>query len=132
MKIIYKIFVPIILLSGFFSCKKEAAINVNENLIGIWKHNVDASNTIYLEIDDDSKGYIEYYENGTFKSDTQKRKWLIKDNKLFFGWLGAGDEKFIINQYPSISPNVIISGSDTISTGDTYIVLDEKYYVKIN
>jgi hypothetical protein len=112
------------------ACKKEAAIEVDESFKGNWKHYIDAANTITLEIDEDSKGIIWRYENGDFKSDTQYRKWLIKNDILHFGWLSAKEEKFSIDQYPTTASNAFIDNLDTIPIGGKYIILDGNYYVK--
>jgi hypothetical protein len=110
------------------SCEKVPAIDVDEQFIGTWKHNVDANNTIYLGIKSDYKGFIERYENGKFKSDTQRRKWLIKKDKLHFGWMSAKYERFTIDAYPTVATTIIIHNLDTIQVGDRYVILDGKYY----
>lgn len=117
----------IVILSG--ACKKEAAVEVDENFTGSWIHRQDAQNTICLGIENDSKGFIEKFENGSFKSDTQRRKWLIKKNKLYFGWLSAGEETFSIDQYPTVATGMIINDLDTIEIGEKYMILDSEYYV---
>lgn len=81
-----------------------------------------------MGIESDSKGFIERYENGKFKSDTQRRKWLIKNDKLHFGWMSAKYERFRINAYPAVATTIIIHNLDTIQVGDRYVILDGKYY----
>jgi hypothetical protein len=110
------------------SCKKDPAIEMDERLIGVWKHNIDANQTVYLQLNDDKFGYIERYENGEFKSDTQRRKWLIKKNKLYFGWISGKSEQFTIDTFPSVASSVIIHKLDTIQIGERYIILDNEYY----
>lgn len=58
----------------FGACKKEPALNIDSNFIGNWKQISATDKFVYLQIESDSKGYIEYYENGIFMSDTQRRK----------------------------------------------------------
>jgi hypothetical protein len=113
-----------------FSCKKEAAISVQSQLEGFWKHNSDQTHSVFLEIGADSKGYIEYFENNEFKSDTQQRKWLIKNNILYFGWLTGKEEKFSIDLNPTVATFEFIKQFDTIEIGHRYIVLDGAYYVE--
>lgn len=125
-----KIVIHTSLLQLIFACQKEPAIEIDSNFIGDWKHNSTATNTVYLQIENDSKGYIEYFENGTFKSDTQRRKWLVKNGKLYFGWMSSKDEKFTIDQYPSIASNIIIHDNDTIGSGDYFMILDGEYFKK--
>ncbi len=130
MKHTKKIVFGIVCILVIFACQKEPAIELDSNFIGNWKHNRDANKTIILQIEEDSKGYIEYFENGSFKSDTQRRKWLIKKNKLYFGWLAAKDEKFSIDQYPNVASNLIINNYDTIFSGEKYLILDGNYFKK--
>ncbi len=118
------------LMIVLFSCKKEAATTVQSQLEGIWKHHSDQTHTVFLEIGADSKGYIEYYENNTFKSDTQPRKWLIKNNVLYFGWLSGKEEKFSIDLNPSTATFEFIKQYDTIEAGHRYIVLNGSFYVE--
>jgi hypothetical protein len=113
-----------------FSCKKETAITVQSQLEGTWKHHSDKTHTVFLQIGADSKGYIEYYENNEFKSDTQFRKWLIKNNFLYFGWLAGKEEKFSIDLSPSIATFEFIKQYDTIEVGQRYIVLNGSFYVE--
>lgn len=110
------------------SCKKEPALEVDEKFRGSWRHIIDEKYMVYLSIDDGSTGHIERYEYGKFKSDTQRRKWLIKKNKLSFGWLTSKSESFIVDVYPRVSDGLIISYMDTIKEGETYMVLDGEYY----
>jgi hypothetical protein len=128
MKYIKNIGLVITSVLVIFACQKESALELNSDFIGNWKHNQKANKTVYLQIEKDSKGYIEYYENGKFKSDTQNRKWLIKKDKLYFGWLTSKDEKFSIDKYPSVASSMIINNYDTILIGETYIILDGNYY----
>lgn len=124
---LFIICLTILALSG--ACKKKNAVGVDENFKGNWIHRKDTKHTIYLQIEADSKGYIERYENGKFNSDTQRRKWLIKKNKLYFGWLGTDDEKFSIDQYPKVATSKIIHNLDTVEIGRKYMILDGGYYV---
>lgn len=117
------------MLTFSVACKKEPAVGINENFIGAWKHNIDATHTVYLGINEDSRGNIERYENGNFKGDSQHRKWLIKNRKLYFGWLAAKDEKYFIDLYPTVATSTIIHNLDTIPVGSKYMILDGNYYV---
>ncbi len=118
----------LILQLGFTYCKKEPATEIDAQFVGSWKHRTDESHTIYLGIANNSRGSIERYENGKFKSDTRQRKWLIKKDKLYFGWTAAPGEKFSIDQYPSIASVLIIHNLDTIQPGERYLILEGAYY----
>ena len=111
-----------------FSCKKKAAIKVDGLFKNNWKHNIDDSHSEVLVIGNGISGYIEQYENGNIESDTQPRKWLIKNNRLYFGWMAFKGDQYSIDLYPTITPTVIISDFDTIDAGDQYIILDGNYY----
>jgi len=123
-------FIFLILMSIVFACKKKRAVDFESQLVGNWRHNSDNIHTIYLEIDSDSKGYIEYYENGEFKSDTQHRKWLVKNNTLYFGWMSGRDEKFSIDSEPQIATFEFIKEYDTIIIGNRFVIFDGKYFVE--
>jgi hypothetical protein len=123
-----QILIILILQVTFTSCKKEPATEIDAQFVGSWKHIIDESHTIYLSIENNSKGFIERYENGQFKSDTQQRKWLIKKDKLYFGWTSAKDEKFSIDKYPAIASSLIINNHDTVQIGERYIILEGEYY----
>lgn len=110
------------------ACKKKPVVEVDESFIGVWKHNFDQSKTKYLIIKSHGRGFIEDYENGEIKKFTQNRKWLTKNNTLYFGWLGIGNEKFSIDQQPIMSLDTLIHNYDTIYPNQKYIVLDGDYY----
>lgn len=111
---------------------------MNPEFIGAWKlRNINYIK--YLEINTNSEGNIVYYDGvGNFESVTQTRKWLTKDDYLYFGQLGSDDpigddkmdEKFKIDLNPTVSNSTIYTGYDTVFTGDIYIILDGKYYTK--
>jgi len=125
---IYYILIPLIIVFAA-ACKKKPIVEQDNSFIGGWRHNIDESETIYLIINENSKGFIEHYENDQFEDDTQHRKWLIKNNVLYFGWLGMGSEKFTIDQYPIIATSPILNNLDTVNIGDTYMILEGDYYV---
>jgi hypothetical protein len=132
MKCLHYIIMGLLFIITISACQKEPAIEIDAKFIGNWEHHQNANKTIYLTIEADSKGQIEYYENGSFKSDTQQRKWLIKKNTLYFGWLATKDEIFSINQYPVKASTIVINNYDTILAGENYMVLDGGYYKKSN
>mgnify|MGYP000148853880 CR=1 FL=1 len=125
----YKVIIGTIIAVLFGSCKKEPATEIDELFIGVWVHNYSTLDRKYISIKSNSKGHIVEYENNTSKSDTQNRKWLIKNNHLYFGWTGSGDEKFSIDQYPMFSTDTIIDNFDTIYPNQKYMILDGYYYV---
>jgi hypothetical protein len=107
------------------SCKKELSIDIDPNFEGGWFHYESTTKFKYLSIDANSKGYIYYSQGWSVIGDTQTRTWSIKKGNLLFGWAAVGDEKFEINQFPTIADSVFISDADTIELGDMYMVLDE-------
>jgi hypothetical protein len=111
------------------ACKKKPATEIDPLFIAIWTHNSSPTDTKYLKIRANSKGGIEEYENGQSQSVTKDRKWLIKNNTLYFGWTGGGNEKFSIDQYPLISVDTIITDFDTVYPNQKYMILDGNYYL---
>lgn len=110
------------------SCKKKHALKIDAQFKNNWKHNIDESLSEILQMGHGNSGYREKYENGQIKSDTQPRKWLIKYDRLYFGWAAGKGDQFSIDLYPTIATTAIISDFDTINTGDKYIILDGNYY----
>lgn len=119
----------VILLLVMQSCKKEPAIEISPDYMGVWRHYSSSSSVKYLEINDDSRGHILYYENDEFKDDTQYRKWLIKKSHLYFGWIGWGEDNYTIDQAPTITSTEIILDHDTVKQGESYMILDGGYYI---
>ena len=116
------------------SCKKQAAHKVDEEFVGHWTHRISSTENKYITVEDDSRGWVDVYNTAGEKTEggDQKRKWLVKKDYLYFGWLGMGDEKFHIDQYPAVAALDFIFGLDTIPAGKTYMVLDGKHYIKTN
>ena len=109
-------------------CKKKSAIKIDSLFKNEWKHNKDETHSEILQIGNGKSGYIEQHENGEIKSDTQPRKWLIKNDKLYFGWLAGKGNQYSIDLYPTIASTTIVVNFDTINIGENYIILDGNYY----
>ncbi len=128
-------FVLFFLFTCLFSCKKEEAINVNSGLIGIWYHYEPYEHGVRfkrLTLQSDGKGEIWYSNGWKVYGGTKTRKWLIKDEHLYFGRTASGNEKFEINQYPEIADSTFTIGLDTISSGEKYMILDDTYFCDFN
>ena len=121
------IIITLVLLVG--ACKKKPAIEIDELFVGIWIHNSSHFERRYLIIRTNGKGDIQDYENDESINFTKTRKWLIKNNTLYFGWTSGGKSKFSIDQYPLISVDTIINNYDTIYPNQKYMILDGDYYV---
>lgn len=110
------------------ACKKQPLTSNDSSFQGVWKHQVNEDELIYITIDEYSMGTMEFYKYGKFKSDTQRRKWLIKDNRLYFGRMATKKESDHIDVPPTVSTQVIVLPYDSIPIGKKYMVLSGKYY----
>ncbi|GEM_PF-2021286 len=128
------LFYSLFLLS-IFSCEKKPAIKIDQKLIGNWKHRVNTNEHIYLQIGENSRGSFTIYDTAgkTLKgSSDQLRKWMIKNDVLHFGRTSSKDQRFKINQYPLISSDTIINDFDTIYPENSYLILNDAYFVDQN
>ena len=112
-------------------CKKKSAVKIDNLFKNEWKHFIDANHSEILIIPNSAKGTIEQHENGQLISDTQPRKWLIKNNRLYFGWISFKGAQYSIESYPTVALNTLINDFDTINVGDSYIILDGNYYLAL-
>lgn len=119
----------VLFLIAFSSCKREKILDVYPDFQGNWRHNDDNNHFHYLSIQPNGYGYIEYYVDNKFDRDTQPRKWFIKNNVLIFGRTTGKDERFRIDQLPTISTTSFISGCDTVLIGQKYAILNGVVYV---
>lgn len=122
---IISLFVVVLFL---VSCKKKPAIEIDKKFEGSWKHYIGENSYEILNIQSNSKGDIERFQDG-MTSGTLKLKWLIKNNKLYLGWLSGKNYKYEIIGYPTNADATIIHNFDTISIGRKYMILDGNYYV---
>ena len=88
----------------------------------------------YLYIQSFGKGWMWGVNNHGNNQDTQRRKWYVKDDVLFFSrWQNSSaSEMFTIDQYPTIADSTIYLSYDSIPVGTTYLILNNRPYRKIN
>lgn len=72
---------------------------------------------------------MEHYKDG-MTSGTFKFKWLIKNNRLFHGWLEGKKDALDIDLYPTIANTTIVSEYNTVFPGNEYMILEGEYYIK--
>lgn len=122
----------IILIS---SCGKyECVKNSSPEMIGDWVHYSENNGFHYIYIQENGRGSMYGKNNHGNNQDTQRRGWYIKDDILYFSRLfnKAEEDKFIIDKYPTIATQVIISDYNTVEVNDTYMILNNRIYTKIN
>lgn len=112
-------------------CKREPVIDAHPEMEGRWSHSSTSYSSQLLIIGNSGRGYIERYLDGELEYDSNPRKWFIKNEILFFGRISGGNESFGIIRYPVEATQGFTSEYDTVSTGETYMVLDNQVYVKL-
>ena len=127
-KMTKQIIIALLLFISLAGCKKEKVTKNHSEMIGSWKHYISNNEIQYLSIESDGRGKIEYYKDGKFDTDTKSRKWFVKNNYLMFGRITPKDEKFKINSFPAVATYSFIEGSDTVISGDRYMVLNNNVY----
>jgi hypothetical protein len=119
------------LLLLLVACQKEPVHRKDQVFVGSWQHRIDQLHAYRsIRIGSDSRGWLDVYNADGKKTGggDQSRKWLHKKDYLYFGWLGMGDEKYHIDQYPKTAAELLINGFDTIPAGEIYLVMDGDYY----
>lgn len=112
-----------------FSCKK--AIKVDPEFDGYWV-GYENSNKIYrLGIGKRFEG--SFIIKDSMGNDQQwtsdvRRPYVIKNDKIQYGWAGMDEQRFHIDQYPTKASTEIDYVFDTIFPGDTYMILDGMYF----
>lgn len=125
MKIIYLLIIPTLICS----CKKEPVVEIFPEFVGTWTHKESIDKYKSLTILSNSQGEIWYSVGWNVYGDTQTRKWVIKNDYLYFGWVATSFEKFLIDKYPDTSTVYFIDGVDTIEPGNKYMILDGDVFV---
>lgn len=118
----------------FTSCNKYECIKTAApEMIGDWKNKSSNNGFHIIYIQSNGRGHIWGENNHNHNSDTQRRGWYIKNDVLYFSRLfnNSNEEKFKITLYPTLANKKIILDFDSILIGDTYIILDDRYYKKI-
>lgn len=123
-----RILIFIILLSCF-SCKK--AIKVDPQFHGYWTGYEHANKIYYLGIGKRSGGSFTIKDSvgqaQQWTSDV-RRPYVIKNDKIQYGWFGIDEQRFHIDQYPSVATSEIDYVFDTVFPGETYMILDGMYF----
>lgn len=103
-------------------------------MVGNWVHYSENNGFHYIYIQKNGRGSMNGQNNHGNNQDTQKRGWYIKDDILFFSRLfnKVEEDKFQINQYPTIATQEIITDYNTVAVNDTYMILNNRIYCKMN
>ena len=109
----------------FFGCKKEKVADVHPEMVGYWTHFTSEISSKSLDIPNKGVGSIYYYHKGNPTEDNTA-PWFIKKDKLLFGRVSP--EEFTINTYPTTAVGAFISGYDTVSIGEKYMMLSGEVY----
>ncbi len=121
-------FLPIVFLVCLCACQKDKVNRTHSEMIGDWYHQTGIEFYYSISILENGRGYIYEKTLNNDGLDTQGRAWIIKGDKLIFSRFKR--EEFSINSYPTVATNIIIDDYDTIQIGETYMILDEKYFKK--
>jgi len=124
------LFLAAILLA---SCTKELVTENHPEFVGSWLHHTKESHDRKLYIFADGTGYLAWI--GPYFDESKTRKWFLANDKLFFGKHRINakpDANYImhIDVYPTVSNHDFIYDLDTVSTGETYMILDGHAFVK--
>src|SRR5688572_2797953 len=119
MKLISFIFI----IGLIICCQQKPAIKIDPEFVGNWTHLTSTDDFKRLEIDEEGKGYI--VVAGGY---TTRRKWIIKNDVLGFGWYAIDFEQFKIDSFPQTATYSFSNNLDSVSTGDRYIWLDGNLY----
>lgn len=115
------------------SCKKKEIHREHSEFIGKWLH-VEANGEHWrLEFGKRSWGTI-LVSNSTGKDielyGENGRNWrYCEDNKSLYN--GIFSPYLYLNQLPTIATIKLISGKDTIEPGETYCIINDDYFLKI-
>lgn len=116
-----------------FSCKK--AIKVDPEFNGSWIGHENSNKIYYLGIGKrfdgsftirDSMGQAQQWTSDV------RRPYVIKNDKIQYGWAGMDEQRFHIDQYPTVASTEIIYEFDTVFMGETYMILDGMYFKRNN
>ena len=121
----------IIFIGTFFSCQKKLVHKIYPEFVGRWRHIENSNEKWYIDIGKNSSGTITLYDslsNFITAYGENPHRFRVKEgsNTLYFDFF----DKLHINSCPTEATSEIIEGMDTIKLGETYMVLDENYFVK--
>ncbi len=116
------------------SCQRKAVHKIRPDFIGYWRHKEIDGERWYIEIDKKSWGTVTVYGlDGKFSKEhlygENPRKWRYNEERQELT-NGIISERFKVNQLPTIAETMIISGYDTVSTGMTYCIINNDYYIR--
>lgn len=129
-----KIYISILILC-FYGCRKLECVKVAApEMIGEWRHLSGNNGFHYIYIQSNGKGWMQGENDHGNNQDTQRRKWFVKNNTLYFSRFSnkAEEDMFTIDVYPTAA---ILDTSDNynfISAGTKFMVLNSRLYKKIN
>jgi len=101
-------------------------------MIGEWVHKSENQGYHYIYIQENGRGHMNGVNNHGNNQDTQIRGWYIKEEVLYFSrfYNKTEEDKFIINTYPTVANQQIISEFNTVEMGGVYMVLNGRMYNK--
>lgn len=117
------------------SCEKYECIKISSpEMIGDWVHHSENNGFHYIYIEENGRGSMHGKNSHGNNQDTQDRGWYIKDDVLYFSRLQnkVEEDMFKINKYPTIATQEIITDYNTITINDSYMILNNRMYIKIN
>lgn len=130
MKLIYFILILLVI-----SCNKYECIKTKQSkMIGEWHYFSEQNGFHTIYIQSNGRGSIRGENIHYGRQDTQSRGWFIKGNKLYFSrfYNKVENENFNIDSYPIQSHELLIIGDDTIKNGESYMILNNLLYKKVN
>lgn len=122
------------ILFTVYSCQRKAIHKEHEEFIGDWNHHDESGEHWYISIDAKSWGTITVYDannNDLMRFGENPHRWRYNEKKQLLT-LRIIPDKFHVDLLPTKAETTIINQKDTIQPGDTYCILDGKYFRKYN
>ena len=120
---------------SFQSCGKYECVKTSApEMTGEWVNLSSNEGFHYIYIQKNGRGSMHGQNEHGNNQDTQRRGWYIKDDVLYFSrfYNKVEEDKFIINTYPTLATQQIDSSYNTILSGETYMILNNRIYRKNN
>lgn len=130
--------VKLIFLFCFFAlaliaCKKYTNVKkAAPEMTGDWVHYSANEGFHYIYIRENGRGSMYGINDHGNNSDPQERGWYIREDVLYFSRFQnkVEHEKFTIDQYPTLTDTAIKLEYDTIPSGGSYMILNQRTYRK--